>query len=168
MTWRSTVLAVTAFVASAQTPAADLSGRWKLAEQETSAWRGRSSTGAHNEDQIITQSREELAVHYEPGDGTWDFAYALVPAGSRVGTDDRWTSAHWEGRTLKITGKRDFKTSEGRKSCEFEETRTLSDDGTRMTVVTRIKMFPKDLVRTSVFERVDTAPVPASGSGAAG
>jgi hypothetical protein len=136
-----------------QTP--DFSGRWKLIEQETSAWRGRSGIGGHEEDLVIIQSAASLSVHYEPGDGRWDFAYRLMDSGPKPSGDVEWTSSRWEGRSLVTAGRRSFRAGDGSEAYDFEETRTVSADGGRMTVVTRIEMFPKDLVRTTVYERLE-------------
>ncbi|GMV07281.1 MAG: hypothetical protein AMXMBFR53_35560 [Gemmatimonadota bacterium] len=135
-------------------PATDFSGRWKLVEQETSAWMGRSSTGAHEEDLAITQSENRLAVAFADTDGAWDFAYSIAPppAGDR---GDAWSAGHWENGALVTVGRRTFRSSKGPVTCDFEERRSLSSDGARMTVVLRLKMFPKDLVRTSAYERVE-------------
>lgn len=145
-------LALTPVVCS-QEHGQDFTGRWSLVEQETSAWRGRSATGAHEEAVVVTQTPERLTVRYDPGDGTWDFEYALAPTAGSSRVGEVWAVATWEGAVLFTRGRRRFRTPKGGESYDFEERRSLSADGARMTVVTRIEMFPKDLIRTAVYER---------------
>jgi hypothetical protein len=132
----------------------DLAGHWRLVEQETSAPRGRSSVGAHEEDLVIRQSDDQLSIHYEPGDGTWDVRYALDQREGAPRNTGTWTMSRWDGSALVTRGRRRFKTHDGAEVFDFEERRTLSPDGSRLTLVTRIDMFPKDLVRTSAYARV--------------
>jgi hypothetical protein len=64
------------------------------------------------------------------------------------------TTSRWQGSALVSTGKRLFSSPGGAEVHGFEERRSLSADGTRMTVETRIDLFLEDLRRTSVYVRI--------------
>jgi hypothetical protein len=134
------------------------SGRWKLVSQETSAFRGKGHIGNREEPVTIVAAPPLLTIAYDSGDPADKFAYDLTGAAvtwSEVaGETFSWKSTR-EGRTLKSSGRRVFRTKDGPKAFKFEETRSLNADGREMTVVLRLDMFPRDLVRTSVYGRIE-------------
>src|SRR5687768_12444512 len=135
----------------------DFSGRWKLVEQETKARGGRGAIGNHEEPVTIAQSADRLSIKVESADPAGRFEYdttgsalqSTAPGGKRMVTTSRW-----DGSELVTKGKRLFTSSEGAAVHGFEERRSLSADGTRMTVETRIDLFLEDLYRTSVYARM--------------
>ena len=140
-------------VTSAQ---ADFSGRWKLSTQETTAPGGKRLLGNHEEPVTIVQSDDRLAVNVESADTAGRYEYDVKgrtlqvagPGGEKI----RMTS-RWEGRTLVTKGRRLFTSPGGAALHSFEERRSLSADGQRMTVETRIHLLLEDVHRTSVYVR---------------
>jgi len=153
------VMSVTAVLAaSPPNPVPDFTGHWKLVTQETEAFHGRGAIGNHDEPVVITQTATRLSVAVQSPDPAGRFEYDLT--GARLTSEARqggslWTVSHWEGTSLLSEGRRLFTTPKGSQPYDFAETRRLSADGTRMMVQTRIKMFPRDLVRTSEYKRID-------------
>src|SRR5688572_9222504 len=147
----------TVVVDATTTAQADFSGRWKLSEQETTAPGGKGRLGNHEEPVTIVQSADRLALRVESADAAGRFEYdvtgrtlqAAGPSGEKV----RMTST-WEGRTLVTKGRRLFTSQGGAAMHSFEERRSLSADGQRMTVETRIDLFLEDVHRKSVYERL--------------
>lgn len=144
-------------VTSAQ---ADFSGRWKLSEQETSAPGGKGSLGNHEEPVTIVQSTDRLALKVESADSAGRFEYDVTgrtlqtagPGGEKI-----MVTSIWEGRTLVTKGRRLFTSPGGAALHSFEERRSLSADGQRMTVETRIDLFLEDVHRKSVYLRLPPA-----------
>lgn len=134
----------------------DFTGRWRLAEQTTSAFRHRSAIGNHEEPVVIEQRGSRLIVAVQSSDPAAVFEYDLSgaelvrvgPAGERLSTVSRW-----EHSTLVTKGRRAFTTPEGPRVFDFEESRRLSPNRQQMVVNTRIKMSWQDLRRTSTYER---------------
>jgi hypothetical protein len=132
-------------------------GTWKIATQETEAPRQRSAIGNHEEPVRITQTAARLSVEVQSDDPAGKFAYDLTGAVAKsvdLDAGELWTSSRWDGATLATQGRRLFTTPEGPRPFEFSEKRKFSADGERMSVETRIKMQPSDLVRTTEYARV--------------
>ncbi len=147
---------------SAANPAAtgtlpDFSGTWRLAAQETEAWRGQGSIGNHEEPVRIEQTATQLSFAVQSADPTGRFHYDLIPKAGTGGPKqdaEQWSSATWDGQKLVTRGHRLFNTPKGPKAYDFEEERRLLPGGERMQVKTRIEMWPSDLVRSTEYERV--------------
>jgi len=143
----------------------DFSGRWRLVEQTTAAFQGRSAIGNHEEPVVITVEGSRLTVTVQTRDRAPVYEYDLSgaelvqsgPSGEALAAVSRW-----DGLSLVTKGRRVFMTSEGPTVFSFQETRRLSKDGQRMTVETRISMSGRDLHRTSVYLRASSTGEPSS------
>lgn len=136
----------------------DFSGHWKLVAQETEAFHGRAAIGNHEEPIVIAQTTTRLSVAVQSDNPAGRFEYDLTGArvtDSALGGEGLWTVSHWDGTTMVSEGRRLFTTPKGPQPYDFTEMRRLSAEGKRMIVQTRIKMFPKDLVRSSEYVRID-------------
>jgi hypothetical protein len=134
----------------------DFSGSWRLAAQETEAWRGTGAIGRHEEPIRIVQTVTQLTVEVQSPDPAGRFQFDLT--GNRHERTDPeagglWSSSRWDGAKLVTIGRRLFTTPKGPKPYEFVEERELLDGGRRMRAKTRIKMWPSDLVRSSEYVR---------------
>jgi hypothetical protein len=134
----------------------DFTGTWKLATQETSAFRGQGTIGNFEEPVRIVQTASDLAIEYESSDPTGRFHYDLTADPEKRADsngEETWSSSRWDGTTLVTHGRRLFTTPKGPKAFDFSEERKLKDGGSIMHVKTRIEMWPSDLVRTSEYRR---------------
>ena len=139
----------------ASTPS--FAGSWRLVGQETSAFHGRASIGNAEAPVVIEQTATRLSVTSRSTDAAASFVYAIAPGDADEASPkgELWAVSRWEGATLVTRGRRLFSTPSGPEAFAFTERRRLSADGARMTVETRIEMFPRDLVRSSVYARAD-------------
>jgi hypothetical protein len=156
------MLAVIVAVSVVAAAAPDFSGRWRLVGQETSAFRGQSAVGNYEGLITVRQSADRLSVATDeaiPG-GQFEYALTGMPLTSQVPNGESTvTVSRWEGSTLVTKGRRVFAGPDGPRVYGFVENRRLSDGRRRMTVETVIDMFPRDLKRTSTYERVTPLPV---------
>lgn len=136
--------------------AGNFSGLWHKTAQETQAWRGRGSIGNFEEPLRIEQTAKTLRWDVQTDDPTGHVVFDLTGATHRTQdpqAGELWGVAAWEDAALVLRGRRMFVTRNGHEPFEFVETLRLLDGGTRMHVVTRVRMRPTDLVRTSDYAR---------------
>lgn len=142
--------------AAASGARADFAGTWVLESQTTSAWRGRGATGNHEAPVVvrIVGSRLEIRVQAEAPGAAYDYDLSGTPVRTEGPKGIALVStSRWDGDHLVTVGTRIFSTREGGRPFGFQEIRSLSADGTEMTVKTTIEMFPQDLVRISGYRR---------------
>jgi len=152
------MLASTLAASSQPTDPPDFAGIWRLVSQETSAFHGRGAIGNHEEPVRIEQTATRLTIAVQSDDPAGRFEYDL--SGSTLEStgpngEELTATSQWKGTDLVTTGRRLFTSSAGAEAYDFKETRHLAAGGKKMTVELRIKMLPRDLVRTSVYQRVE-------------
>lgn len=153
----SKVLVAVFLLGSQAAAPVDFSGRWALAEQETSAFRGRGHVGNHEEPLTVVQTPYRLTVKLESTPPPLPIEYDLTGAALIVtGTagESAESRSHWEQGTLVTRGWRVFTTRDGPRVFAFSERRQLAGPQ-RMIVELTISMFPRNLRRRSVYERQD-------------
>jgi len=152
------MLASTLTTSSKPADRPNFAGTWRLVAQETSAFHGRGAIGNYEEPVCIDQTPPRLTIAVQSADPAGRFEYDL--SGDTVRStgpngEELTATSQWKGTDLVTTGRRLFTSPTGAEAYDFKETRHLSAGDKKMIVELRIKMFPRDLVRTSVYQRVE-------------
>ena len=142
-------------------PAPDFSGTWVLEQAggdlPERAVKALTKGSAQPVTLAISQTNTELRVTRETGKGTVDLVFPLSGSETTQQTPHGPMTSRtaWRGPTLVSTGKRPLPGPFpfGTRSVEFTETRSLSADGTRLTIDIQFKTPRGVKTRTARFRR---------------
>lgn len=138
----------------------DFSGSWKINVEKSDPPPQRGGMGGGQQwaemTVVITQTAEALTIEQKTGEQALARTFHLdgresMNAGMR-GQQMKSTST-WEGAALVTTGTTSMDTPQGAMEIKTTETRTLSEDGKTMTVVTVSRTPRGERTRKVVFER---------------
>lgn len=141
--------------AGAQTP--DFSGTWKInvSKSDTPPGRGGQQMDLSQLTLTITQTAETLTIVQTGMGPDRTITYRLdgsesVNAGQR---GEMKSTSKWDGATLVTDGVTNAETPMGAMTITTHEVRSLSDDGTEMTVTTTSDTPRGKMTRKMVFDR---------------
>ena len=138
----------------------DFSGTWKINVEKSDPPPQRGGMGGGQQwaemTQVVTQTAEAIKVEVTMGERTQTLSYHLdgresVNTGMR-GAEMKSTSK-WDGAALVTTGSTNMETPQGAMEIKTKETRTLSEDGKTMTVVTVSQTPRGERTRKTVLEK---------------
>ena len=139
----------------------DFSGTWKInaSKSDPPPQRGGGGGGGQQWAEmvvVITQTAEAITVEQTLGERTQTMSYYLdgresTNAGMR-GAQLKSTST-WDRAALVTAGSMNMDTPQGSMEIKTKETRTLSEDGKTMTVVTVSQTPRGERTRKTVFDR---------------
>lgn len=171
-----TLLAVAAAPLAAQKP--DFSGNWKLNVEKSDPMGppgggmggqrppadanaprpggGMGGGGMRAMEVFITQTDSKIIIEQKMGETSRMMTYALDGSASKnpgFRGNEMTTKSTWDGNAIVTEGENTFQTPNGDMTIKSKETRTLSEDGKTMTVVTVTNSPRGEMTRKVVYDK---------------
>jgi hypothetical protein len=105
---------------------------------------------------FITQTDSKFIVEQKMGETSRTSTYALDGSASKnpgMRGNEMVTKSTWVGPAIVTEGENTFTTPNGEMTIKTKETRTLSEDGKTMTVVTIINSPRGEMTRKAVYDK---------------